>query len=350
MDKPRKLPSGKWQARYTGPDGKRRAAGTHDTKKLAEAAIIKALSDANAGWTPPEAGTTRFRKFAEEVMEAKKEDLTPRSHQIYLGNLERHVFPTFGGWPIGKIRVLDCQKWFSALPDTPVRQNAFIVFSVVMRQAVLNGEIERSPLVGVKGGRKDRSAPRPELTWEAFYAVHKAASPRLRSIMWLMAGGGLRLGEVLGLDRDKTGRVDVVQQYAAEVGGAMLKEGTKNKETRSIVLFPDALEAVQSYVKANAAIGAVPLFQNARGGRLNRASVYPEFYAARSAAGLEWVHLHDLRHLALSTYARAGVTQKDVMDYAGHKDYRSSLRYQHSGVEQHAANVAKIVIPKAAND
>jgi integrase len=284
-------------------------------------------------------------------MEAKREDLTPRSHKIYMGNLERHVFPTFGGWPLNKIRALDCQKWFSSLPDTPVRQNAFIVFSVVMRQAVLNGEIERSPLLGVKGGRKDRSTPRPELTWETFFSLHDAASPRLRAILWLMAGGGLRLGEVLGLDRDKldvaSGQVDVVQQYAAEVGGATLKPGTKNGETRSIVLFPDALEALRGYIKEHPAIGPVPLFQNSRGRRLNRTSVYPEFYAARSATGHDWVHLHDLRHLALSTYARAGVTQKDVMDYAGHKDYRSSLRYQHSGVEHHAANVAKVEIPRA---
>jgi integrase len=45
--------------------------------------------------------------------------------------------------------------------------------------------------------------------------------------------------------------------------------------------------------------------------------------------GIKDLHLHDLRHDCASTLTMAGVSQRAVMAMLGHRDPRTSLRYQH---------------------
>lgn len=52
------------------------------------------------------------------------------------------------------------------------------------------------------------------------------------------------------------------------------------------------------------------------------------------------MHLHDLRHTALTAYARQpGVTLKDLLDFGGHLSLSVAMKYQHASherAEQHA--------------
>ena len=51
------------------------------------------------------------------------------------------------------------------------------------------------------------------------------------------------------------------------------------------------------------------------------------------AAGIEsWEQLspHSLRHSAITFALGAGTTLRDVQDYAGHKDPRTTRRYDHA--------------------
>jgi integrase len=63
---------------------------------------------------------------------------------------------------------------------------------------------------------------------------------------------------------------------------------------------------------------------------------------ARKAAGLEHVHIHDLRHSAASEMANAGVDLYTVGTVLGHKDPRSTQRYAHLTADTLKDAVSKI--------
>lgn len=66
------------------------------------------------------------------------------------------------------------------------------------------------------------------------------------------------------------------------------------------------------------------------------------FQRARRAAGMEHVHLHDLRHSAASELVNAGVDLYTVGAVLGHKDARSTQRYAHLRHETLADAIGRI--------
>src|SRR6266566_457868 len=96
----RQLPSGRWQARYPGPDGKLRpATHTFGTRKLA----AKWLADKQAEiirdeWADPDAGKVPFGDFAWVWL--KERDLAETTYERYEGILRNHIEPTLGEKPL----------------------------------------------------------------------------------------------------------------------------------------------------------------------------------------------------------------------------------------------------------
>ncbi len=78
---------------------------------------------------------------------------------------------------------------------------------------------------------------------------------------------------------------------------------------------------------------------------MDRAEV--KFRVIRAKAGLPAMHLHDLRHVALTNYARLPeVTLADVMALGGHRSERVAMRYQHSDDERAQLHAAASVAPR----
>jgi hypothetical protein len=79
----RKLPSGSWQARYTGADGLHRSASlTFDTKLAAEQWLVETEADMLQGeWLDPDAGTIKLDEYISRWI--KERDLKPRTREEY---------------------------------------------------------------------------------------------------------------------------------------------------------------------------------------------------------------------------------------------------------------------------
>lgn len=61
------------------------------------------------------------------------------------------------------------------------------------------------------------------------------------------------------------------------------------------------------------------------------------------------MHLHDLRHVALTNYARLpGVTLKDIMARGGHASERVAMGYQHADTARDQAAVVHLPNPSSA--
>ncbi|HEY9475161.1 MAG TPA: site-specific integrase, partial [Mycobacteriales bacterium] len=94
----RELPSGRFQARYRGPDGVMRSAPTLFASRkdagrwltLTEAEILR------GDWRDPTAGAVQFGEYAERWI-TERPRLRPRTVDLYRSLLRRHVAPDLAG-------------------------------------------------------------------------------------------------------------------------------------------------------------------------------------------------------------------------------------------------------------
>lgn len=352
----RKLPSGRVQASYTGPDGLRYTAPqTYSTMTLARAWLKQEYGRIEKDeWAPPKGRSeksTPFAEYAEKVISMRTtrggDALKPKTLEGYREIIRVPLKP-FSAKPLAAITKHDVDKWYRAMIDRGVKtraSRAYRVLNMVMAQAVEERLIRENPC-SVKGaaaartGRTQRVPSRDEVT-----ALAAAMPEGLRLAVLLAAYGGLRRGEVLGLTRDSfellmldseaetprmTYRVHVRQQVI-DVEGVVQLGSTKTGDERA-VLLPWHLESlVTEHLAAR-----VPetddglVFASTRsGGLLPPASFTYRWFQARKAAKVDGVRFHDLRHFAGTDVTRAGGTVADAAAKLGHRSIRTAMIYQH---------------------
>jgi len=242
----RKLPSGRWQVRYPGPDGNTYTARTDDDKPLTFFTKTDARTwlasvhtqIARGEWEPPEARAARLRAEAEAEQarsigfaeyanrwielirtqpnrSGKKRALgTVRS---YKSKVDGYLIPEFGDTPVraideARIRVMTNRLDTIPSPLNPkskfngVTRPVLVVLMMILRQAARDGIIPAAPNISVPKQEPVRhDADRDELddlaTPEQVEALHEAV-PQPWAIMVLLAAWcQLRRGECLGLQR-----------------------------------------------------------------------------------------------------------------------------------------------------
>ncbi|MFB4318373.1 hypothetical protein [Actinomadura sp. 21ATH] len=107
----RKLPSGRYQAHYQGPDGiDRPAPNTFATKTDAERwLVLKEAEISRNEWLDPDAGKVPFEVYAKQWIDDRV--LKPRTEGLYRGLLRNHLIPTFGNFDLVDIREADVRRW-----------------------------------------------------------------------------------------------------------------------------------------------------------------------------------------------------------------------------------------------
>ena len=107
----RRLPSGRFQARYLGPDGKDRPApDTFASKTAAEVWLARKEVEIRDGeWIDPDLGKVAFTVYAESWVRDRM--LKPRTEELYRGLLKNHLLPFFGNRAVGEIREPEVRRW-----------------------------------------------------------------------------------------------------------------------------------------------------------------------------------------------------------------------------------------------
>ena len=121
---------------------------------------------------------------------------------------------------------------------------------------------------------------------------------------------GMRLGELYRVERGD---------------GVLVLADTKNGDRRAVPVHP----------KITHLVPLLPL-------TAPKITVQRAWQRARTAANLEHLHFHDLRHSAASEMVNAGVDLFTVGRVLGHRDARSTARYSHLTTDALAAAVGKI--------
>src|SRR5713101_2913215 len=124
----------------------------------------------------------------------------------YRTNLNRYVLPWLGGTRLRDLRKGDIQAWLSALSESGLSRqtvkNIWSALSSVLRSAVDWGYIEVNPAHGVRfPARQPKTAvflPTPDQVAQ----ILKQLPEPSYTLMLLLVGTGLRVGEAIGLRRE----------------------------------------------------------------------------------------------------------------------------------------------------
>jgi integrase len=327
----RRLPSGRWQARYREPltNRLRSALATFPTKAAAGQFLARVETDLTRGtWQDPKRGQITFAEWVERYLRvATHKAATTRSRDEMV--LRTHLLPPLGGCPLARITPLDVQQvvneMSTRLAPATVRTN-YGVLRAVLNAAVDDERIVRSPCRRI-GLPSDLDTAHRALAPEELHRLAAAMPSEYRLIVYVGGVLGLRWSELVGL---RVGRVNVlrrileVAEAIKNVSGQLIQDGlVKSKASRRVLGIPDPLAellaehlALQSLTAADS---EALVFSARKGGPLRYQNFMRRvWHPAAAKVGLKGVTAHDLRHTAATYLDAVGAPEQLIRRRLGH--------------------------------
>ncbi|MFC9132498.1 tyrosine-type recombinase/integrase [Streptomyces sp. NPDC057099] len=273
----------------------------------------------------------------------------------YRTMLTRTVEPFFGADGIRGITSAQVEKWVDWMihhrgykPST--LRFRFNILKSVFMWAMELGLTDTNPCgpvelpVSRSRAHRDQRAEICIPSTETVLSVIAAAPERYRCMFWLMAGCGLRLGEAMGLGRDRISFADrlivVDRQVACDrdtgsgrYGSMQLRhvKWREDGEQGRRVPLPDVVAlALRRHLRDHAPWGEEQLlFSNATGTGL----LYPYYWYGRiwrpalAAADVDYFKSHSLRHFYAASLLSQGVAVSEVSAWLGHASVSFTERY-----------------------
>ncbi|NJP27560.1 site-specific integrase [Microbispora hainanensis] len=340
----RKLPSGRFQIRYPGPDGRiHTGSTTYATKTDADRALTLLEAQMISGeWTDLDRGKVLLGDYARTWIK-ERPGLRPKTVELYTWLLERHIVPGLGEVPVGKLTTALVRSWRAALIDKGVSVSTAAKAYRLLR-AVLMTAVEEDKLISqnpcrIKGADNEQTPERPILTVaQVFELADRMADRRFRALILLTTFASLRWGEVIALRRsdiDIEARTVRVREQLIELdGGDMVLAPPKSRAGKRTVSIPSAIvPALVDHLDqftgtgddAFVFLGKRGAFL--RGGNFRREAKWAE---ALKEMGVKGLHFHDLRHTGNTLAAQSGASLADLKARMGHDSDRAALIYQHA--------------------
>lgn len=336
----RKLPSGRWQARYRTKAGEVvPAPQTFPTKGDAGRWLAAAETDMARGtFVDPRARRMTVASWAEEWIQSK-----PRKRRSSKARdrstLDRWVIPHLGAALIGDVTRADIRRFVATMNETlapaTVHRNMGTV-AALFNAAVDEDLLARSPARGIELPEVEET-PRPIPNIEGIGRLADAIERRYRALVLIGIVLGLRWGEAVGLricDIDFDTNRLTVHQTVSEVGGHLAIETPKTKRSRRSMIIPAFLaeELAEHIRQFRPDAGAHDLlFLGPQGGVLRRNFKSRKLDKAVAAAGLDpGLTFHGLRHVADSLMVATGEHAVTMAARLGHTPKLSVGLYGHA--------------------
>jgi integrase len=194
----RRLPSGRYQVRYPGPDGRLRShPQTFDRKGDAERTLSLIEAQIVAGeWTDPQRGKTRLADYARDWI-TQRPGLRIRTVDFYRWLLAKHIEPYLGDVPIGKLTTQTIREWRSGLlarsVSATMTAKAYRLLRAVLMTAVEEDKILPRNPCRIRGAGSETASERPVLTVAPVFELAELVGRRPIGNVRQLAGGGYRL-------------------------------------------------------------------------------------------------------------------------------------------------------------
>lgn len=339
----RQLRSGRWQARYQGPDGLvRPAPQTFATETDAKVWLTVTEAEIVQGeWFDPDAGRVPLGVYAARWIE-ERPGLAPRTIGLYEGLLRLHIAPALGDIDLVDLNPARIRAWRTGLLDDGIGATtvakSYRLLRSVLSTAVDDELIRRNPC-RIKGAGAESSAERPVATPDQVLALAAAMPRRWRALVLLAASTSLRWGELIALTRADVdldrGTVRVLRSVA-DVNGKLIVGPPKSAAGRRTVAIPASIVTVlRSHLDSFSESGpGGRVFVGAKGATVRRPNFQAPWRRAVVAAGLpEGFRFHDLRHTGNTWAAGTGANLRELMERMGHSSTRAALIYLHAAKE-----------------
>ena len=193
------------------------------------------------------------------------------------------------------------------------------------------GEVD-NPAANVAPPRAGRRIPRvlSVAQVERFLAAIDTGGPagvRDRALFELIYSAGLRVGEVVALDRTRL----YLSQACVRVLGKGSRERIVPVGEPAVAWLGRYLDEARPHLLRRAAgAGAATdaVFLNQRGGRLSRKGIWKRFQGICLGAGLD-AKVHTLRHSFATHLLAGGADLRSVQELLGHADLATTQIYTH---------------------
>jgi len=343
----RRLPSGRWQARYSGPDGRDHAAPRTFATKTEASRWLSALETdlSRSQWLDPSRGELAFGQYATEWL-AGRADLKLRTLESYTWLLGKYLLPEFGDVPMNRITPSLVRAWHARLlrPGTgrSSLRLSYALLRAICNTAMRDEVLLRNPCM-IRGAGSQRPAERQVVTLTQLDELVAAMPPRYRALVLLAAWSGARWGELVALSWDRldltAGRMTIDRQLVELRTGNRLHLDTPKTAAgrRTVHLPPHLLPELEAHRQAYVPADCAWVFPNQHGQPLRRSSFQSTWWVARGKVGLPWLHFHDLRHTGNTLAASTGASTRELMARMGHASMQAALIYQHASPERDEA-------------
>jgi len=347
----RKLPSGRWQARYLTDDGRRlKSPRTFPTKTDATLWLDGARTELAAGLrSDPERGRLTLTVYAQGWLKGLAQ-ISERTREIYTHQIEDHILPRIDDDvpPLGvqRLNALTSElirSWYLALMvnrSPSIAAKAYVRLRQILTQAVDDERIAKNPCRIRRGGvehhPEQRFATVPELL-----SLSRTVPPRYKAMILTAGLAGLRQGELLALRRADLDLEDwlvfVRRKRQILDSGAILENAPKTQAGRRAVSLPEPLVVelrthLDLYVEATS---MAYVFTSSEGTPIERNNFRRRIWLpAVEASGMGGFHFHELRHTAGTLAARTGATTKELMARLGHASPQAAMIYQHAASDR----------------
>jgi integrase len=297
---------------------------------------------------------TDFGVYAENWLE--RLNLRASTEELYRSMYRTHIEPTFADVPFKHLDTEQVRAWHSRLKrKKQAKTQRTLSLSTVakvyrlMRQicehALDDGYLPANPCRIEKAGvekvpeRLYNEPPTPQ----QIRTLADAVPSRYRALVLLAGFGGLRWGELAGLQRhhvnlaERTARVE--QQLSDVNGSRAITEPKTEAGVRTLHLHTELVGALRSHLTHYVGSGPEAFVFTSETGEWLRASNFRRrvWHPATTAVGCPGLRFHDLRHAAATLATDTGVPLKDVMARMGHSSERAALRYQHARQDKQRA-------------
>ena len=339
----RRLPSGRYQARYRDGSGRLvPAPDTFTTKGDAQRFLSAVEADRQRGtFIDPSAGRMTVAAWAEEWLRTKRGQ---RANTLARDRVAlTYLLPALGHLPIGSVTPLQVRAAVEAMRQagrSPSTIRSYVGTYASLFTAAVDAElIVRSPvrrkLLPIE---PERQPDRPHLPPTELRALAGCAPDRYNALILLAGVNGLRWSEAIGFrrsDLDLDARRLTVAQTVEEVAGhARVVAATKSDASRRTITLPTiTVASLAAHLEAHCAGTGLDdlVFVGPRGGLLRRSFGRRVMQPAVAAAGLPAsVTFHGLRHVAATYLEEVNAPLRVRQHRLGHAPQGVTLRtYTH---------------------
>ena len=351
----RVLPSGKieFTVSHEYPDGTRaRKRFYGETQKDAKDKYRKWLTE---NQKPEETSDTFEYRVNTWYKLYKEPNISPGSahnYNLYIG----HLIEAFGVKKFASIKPYDIQAFYAA--NNKKSKSAInyytIVLRAVFRLAEKSGDIRRNPMDSVEVTVPEEKEAKAFSKNDVEEIIQYAEKDPFGFAILTALYTGMRPGELAGLmwsDIDFKNQIITIRRTTGRVeGGYGIREQTKTKRIRQVVIFPDLVEVLKSQYQTESNIGYVLHDRNGKWlspDQLRRR--YEAFFrrlnkrlADEGKQAVKIMSPHKCRHTFGTYLIAGGANIRAVQNMLGHASLSTTQKYTHVDIEEGRRNITKL--------